>query len=239
MTSKKAYIDSHWLVFVAQGIISLLFGWYIMFTENKNIDVLVAVLATTLLALGIIEMSNVIYRNRMQNTWFLNLAVAIIEICVSLVLLFTMSLGSAFQLIVIACYTICRGIFEILIGLKSIDDTTDKFIWLVCGICGVILGFVVLNSGHFSSTAFLQFFGTYMMIFGLGSIIYGIHNHDQAKEYRLEQSEKRKRAAAARRIKSGKRLNTNLLKSPKTAKAKKSTKLSRSRKTRSRRSTKK
>ncbi|MBQ9020176.1 DUF308 domain-containing protein [Candidatus Saccharibacteria bacterium] len=198
MTTKRSYIDSHWLVFAIQGVISILFGWYIMFTEDKNIDTLVAVLATTLLALGIIEMFNVIYRNRMQHTWYLNLAIALIEIAVALTLLFTMSLGPAFQLVVIAAYTICRGLFEILIGLKSIDDSTDKFIWLVCGICGVIIGFVVLNSGHFAETAFLQFFGTYMMIFGLGCVIYGVHNRSQVQEYHLARSAAGKKAAATR-----------------------------------------
>lgn len=193
MTVKKSYIDSHWLVFIFQGLISLLFGWYIMFTPNTDMTTLITVVGTTLLGLGIIEMFNVIYRSRMQHTWQLNLAIAVIEVCVAFLLLFTVHLGTAFQLIVIASYTLARGIFEILIGLKSIDDSTDKFIWLVCGICGAVLGFVVFNSGHFSTTAFLQFFGTYMMIFGVSNLIYGVHNRDQAKEYKLEQAEKRKK----------------------------------------------
>lgn len=192
MTVKKSYIDSHWLVFIFQGIISLLFGWYIMFTENTDMTTLITVVGTTLLGLGIIEMFNVIYRSRMQHTWMLNLSIAVIEICVAFLLLFTVNSGTAFQLVVIAVYTLCRGVFEILIGLKSIDDSTDKFIWLVCGVCGAILGFVVLNSGHFSTTAFLQFFGTYMMIFGVANLIYGVHNRDQAKEYKFEQAAKRK-----------------------------------------------
>lgn len=204
MATKKSYIDSHWLVFVFQGIISLLFGWYIMFTPSTDLNVLITVVATTLLGLGIIEMFNVIYRSHMQQTWMLSLAIAVIEICVAFLLFFTMNLGTALQLTIIAIYTLARGIFEILIGLKSVDDSTDKFIWLVCGICGAILGFVVFNSGSFSTTAFLQFFGTYMMIFGIGSLIYGVHNRDQAKEYRLEQSEKRKKAARRRQSKSAK-----------------------------------
>lgn len=162
-----------------------------MFTPNTDVPMLITVVGCTLLGLGIIEMFNVIYRSRMQHTWLMNLAIAIIEICVAFLLLFTVNLGVALQLTIIAVYTLTRGIFEILIGLKSVDDSTDKFIWIVCGICGAILGFVVFNSGNFSTTAFLQFFGTYMMIFGVANLIYGVHNRDQVKEYKLEQSARR------------------------------------------------
>lgn len=199
MAIKKSYVDSHWLVYIFQGIISLLFGWYIMFTPNTDIPMLITIVGCTLLGLGIIEMFNVIYRSHMQHTWLLNLAIAVIEICVAFLLLFTLGQGTALQLTIIACYTLARGIFEILIGLKSIDDSTDKFIWLVCGICGAILGFVVFNSGHFATTAFLQFFDTYMMIFGVANLIYGVHNRDQAKEYQLEQASKRKKNKKARK----------------------------------------
>ena len=192
MAIKKSYVDSHWLVYVFQGIISLLFGWYIMFTPNTDINFLITVVGVVLLGLGIIEMFNVIYRSHMQQTWLLNLTIAVIEICVAFLLLFTLGQGTALQLTIIACYTLARGIFEILISLKSVDDATDKFIWMVCGICGAILGFVVFNAGNFSTTAFLQFFGTYMMIFGVANLIYGVHNRDQAKEYQLQQTNRKK-----------------------------------------------
>lgn len=204
MTTKKSFIDSHWLVFVLQGVISLLFGWYIMFTGSTDVRTLVSVVGVTLLGLGIIEMFNVLHRSRRKETWGLNFGIAAIEVAVALALLMALDQNAAWQLTIIAAYTLCRGVFEILIGLKSVDDSTDKFIWLVCGICGAILGFVVFNSGHFATTAFLQFFGTYMMIFGLSNLIYGVHNRDQQREYKRELSEKRKAARAKRAKKSKK-----------------------------------
>ena len=205
MTTKKKFIDSHWLVFALQGVISLLFGWYIMFTGRTDLRMLVTVVGVTLLGLGIVELFNVLHRHTHQETWGLNLGIAAIEIAVSLALLMTLDQNVAWHLTIIAAYTLCRGIFEILIGLKSIDDSTDKFIWLVCGICGAILGFVILNSGHFATTAFLQFFGTYMMIFGLGNLIYGVHNRDQQREYKRELADKRKKSAKKSTTKTAKK----------------------------------
>lgn len=187
MTTPKKYIDSHWLIFAFQGIISLLFGWFVMFTGITDVTALVAIVGAFLLGLGVIELFNLLHRTHLKETWGLSLSVSVIEIAVALVLLFTLNQNVALHLAIIACYTIFRGVFEILIGLKSIDDSTDKLIWTICGICGVIMGFVILNSGTLGyQNTFLQFFGAYMMVFGLCNLIYGVHNRDQKHIAKLE-----------------------------------------------------
>ena len=197
MTTPRKYIDSHWLVFSFQGIISLLFGWFVMFTGITDTTSLVAIVGAFLLGLGVVELFNLLRHTHLKETWGLSLAIAVVEIGVALALLFTLNQNIALHLAIIACYTAFRGIFEILIGLKSIDDSTDKLIWTICGICGVIMGFVILNSGTLGyENTFLQFFGAYMMIFGLCSLIYGVHNRDQKYTAKLE----RRQAAATRRV---------------------------------------
>ena len=88
--SKKKYIESHWLIFGLQGVVALLFGWYVMFTGITDIPALIAVVGCTLLALGIVETFNLLHRKRMQYNWGLPLAIALIEIVVAILLLFTM-----------------------------------------------------------------------------------------------------------------------------------------------------
>lgn len=185
MANRRKYIESHWLVFVFQGIIGLLFGWFVMFTGTSNVSTLVTIVAVTLLLLGIVDAFNLLYRKRRQHAWGLTVVVAVIEIAVSLALLLTINQNYAWHLAIIAIYTICRGVFDILIGLRSLTDPTDRFMYVVCGMCGVILGFVILNSGQFTeTTTFIKFFGTYMMIYGLTNLIYGIHNKNELSEQR-------------------------------------------------------
>lgn len=199
MSIKKKYVDSHWLIFAIQGIIALLFGWFTMFTGTKNTIGLVVIVGTTLLGLGIIELLNLLYRTHAKETWYLSLSIATVEIAVAMLLLFTLRQNLSFHLGVIACYTLARGVFEILIGFKSVDDLTDKTIWVISGICGAILGFVILNSGKINSQAFIQFFGAYMMIFGLANLIYGIHNNDQSRQLAAERKAIATKAAKARK----------------------------------------
>lgn len=187
--TKLKYIDSRWPVFAVQGVIALLFGWFVMFTGVTDVKALVVVVGVTLLGLGIVETANLFHRAHTRSTLGLSLAIALFEVGIALALLFTLDQNPAWHLTMVAIYTLVRGIFEILIGLRSVDDSTDRSIWVICGICGAIVSFAILNSGHFANTAtFVKFFGSYMMVFGLCNLIYGVHNRDQCKAYLAEKA---------------------------------------------------
>lgn len=186
MSTKLKYIDSHWGIFALQGVVALLFGWFALFTNSSDIQTLVIVVGSVLLSLGIIELLNLLARARTKNTWGVSLVMAILEISAGLALLFTYEQNVAWHLIVIAAYTILRGIFEIILGLKAIDDLTDKFIWILAGICACIMGVVILNTGHLGTIPFIKYFGSYMMVFGVVNLIYSVHNNEQGKDYRSE-----------------------------------------------------
>lgn len=107
------------------------------------------------------------------------------------------------QLSTLAAYTVIRGIFELVIGFRTTVDPTDRFIWVLTGIAGIIFGIVILNSGHLMNIDFVRFFGAYLFIFGVSSLIYGVHNRSQ----KLEDREARAEAAkAARKTKATKKL---------------------------------
>ena len=187
MTTPRKYIDSHCLYFAVQGLIALLFGWFVAFTGINDSTTLVSCASIVMLGLGAIELTNLLHRTRLKETWGLSLAIAVMEIVVAVLLLFTLNQNPAWHLGIIATYTAVRGVLEILVGLHSVDDRTDKTLWVICGICGAVLGLVILNSGDsINTTAFLRAFGIYMIMFGLSSLFYGVHNHDQKQSYKEE-----------------------------------------------------
>ena len=201
MSTKLKYIDSHWGIFALQGIVALLFGWFALFTNSSDIQTLVIVVGSVLLSLGIIELLNLLARARTKNTWGVSLVMAILEISAGLALLFTYEQNVAWHLIVIAAYTILRGIFEIILGLKAIDDLTDKFIWILAGVCACIMGVVILNSGHLGTIPFIKYFGSYMMVFGVVNLIYSVHNNEQGKDYRSEKLAAKKKMSKTLELK--------------------------------------
>ena len=230
MSIKRKYIDSHWLVFAFEGAIALMFGWFALFTNLADTSALVSIVGSMLLGLGIIELFNLLRRAHLNETWGFVLVSALLEIATAFALLFTSDNEAVWHLALIAGYTVARGVLEILVGLKSVDDKTDKFIWVVIGICGAVMGFVILNSGSTTveqnAPAFIKAFGAYMTLYGLANLIYGVHNHDQESDFRAE------RSAAAKR---GAKKLAAIAKTP----AKKSIKKPATRKTTARKSTKK
>ena len=208
MSTKLKYIDSHWGIFALQGIVALLFGWFALFTSSSDIQTLVIVVGSVLLSLGIIELLNLLARTRTKNTWGVSLVMAILEISAGLALLFTYEQNVAWHLVVIAAYTILRGIFEIILGLRSIDDLTDKFIWILAGVCACIMGVVILNTGHLGTIPFIKYFGSYMMVFGVVNLIYSVHNNEQGKDYRSEKLAAKKKISKTLELKTPVSKNT-------------------------------
>ena len=76
-------------------------------------------------------------------------------------------------------------------------DPTDRFIRILAGACGCVIGVVILNAGGFEITTFIRFFGAFMLIVGVTSLIYGVHNRSQ----NIEDKVARKQAAKSRKKK--------------------------------------
>ena len=184
----RKYIDSHWVIFVLKGIVSLLFGGYALFATNHDRLTMVTLAGLFLLILSIIEFINAIYRASQKTGWAVSVSIAVIDAVVALALLFTRDQNVEWHLIMVAAYTIFRGIFELISGFRATIDPTDRFTWIFGGMCGAIMGFAILNSANF----FFSFFGAYLLILGTCSLFYGVHNRAQ----KLEDKVARKEAAA-------------------------------------------
>ena len=186
---KRKYIDSHWLVFIFQGIIALFFGCVTLFTSSESSGRLIPLVGISLLALAVVEFANSLYRSRRKDGWLVSTLVALFDAGFGLGLIFVANGDMVWHLSLLAGYTALRGIFEILIGFRTTVDPTDRFIWVLCGVFGVVFGFVIFNSGHLQNVDFLRFFGAYMLILGVSSLFYGVHNREQGVEDREARSE--------------------------------------------------
>ena len=194
MARARKFIETHWLFFAFQGIVSILFGAFILFTNITTISSLTGIIGVSLLLLGVIEIFSMIYRKHYGNSLLLSLILSASEIAIAMMLLFTQDYNMAWALTLLAIYTIGRGVLELLLAFTAVTDKTDRFMWGTCGICGAVIGIVILNSGGFlDQTAFTKFFSAYMMIYGVTNLFYGIHNRNEL----AEQKEARKIARAA------------------------------------------
>ncbi len=192
----RKYIDSHWLTFVIRGIVAVLFGWITLFHSNNSFPTIISIIGLFLISLCIIEFVNALHRTKNKSGWIVSIAVALFDAAAALLLIFAPG-NLVWHLVIIAIYTIIRGIAEIVIGFRTTVDPTDRFIWILTGVCGTIMGIVILNSGSIDVNSFVRFFGAYLLIFGISSLIYGVDNRHQKLEDRKARSE----AAKSRKTK--------------------------------------
>lgn len=196
---KRKFIDKHWLIFVLRGAISLGFGLFALGGKIKDIPLAISFVAVFLLVMGIIDSSSALYNSAKKRDWINSVVDALIDVVAAIALLFIMDKNILYTLIAISIYTIASGIIDIIHGFISTEDKTDRFIRIVAGICGAVMGFVILNAGDFEMSTFIRFFGAYIAIVGVCSLIYGVHNRDQEIEDRIARKETAKKAAATRR----------------------------------------
>ena len=195
----RKYIDKHWTVFMVRGVLAGVFGLLVLFGGISSIEQIVAVISMFLLLLGIIDSTSALYNSAKKRGWINSIIDALVDVVAAVILLFFARNDLVFSLVVISVYTILSGLIDIFHGFISTVDPTDRFIRILAGICGCIMGIVILNAGNFEITTFVRFFGVYMLLVGITSLIYGAHNRNQEIEDKVARKESRKSARKSRK----------------------------------------
>ncbi|MBQ9018071.1 DUF308 domain-containing protein [Candidatus Saccharibacteria bacterium] len=189
----RRFIDKHWLTFVFRGGLGAVFGFLLLFGGMNNYESVIAMTSVFLLGMGIIDALSALYSSTKKKGWLNSVVDALVDVAAALALLFAARSDLVLSLAVVALYVFVSGVIDIFHGFLSTVDPTDRFIRVLAGVIGCVMGLVILNSGTFEIMTFLRFFGAYMLIVGVTSMIYGVHNHSQRVEDSVARSEARKK----------------------------------------------
>lgn len=188
----RRFIDKHWMVFLVRGTLATLFGCFALFGGMANIENAIAMISVFLLFVGIIDAVGALYCSTKKHGWINAIIDALVDVIAALAMLFFAKDDLANTVVILSVYTIVSGIIDIFHGFLSTVDPTDRFIRILAGICGCVIGAVILNAGGFEITTFIRFFGAYMLIVGVTSLIYGVHNRSQDIEDKIARKQARK-----------------------------------------------
>ncbi len=197
----RRYIDKHWFVFCLRGVLAGCFGLLALFGVMEDFEMVISVVAIFLLLMGIVDSVSALYASVKKHGWVNSVIDALIDIVAAMGLLFFAKNNIVAGLVIIAVYTIISGVIDIFHGFLSTVDPTDRFIRVLAGVLGCVIGIVIINAGNFEVSTFMRFFGAYMLIVGVTSMIYSVHNRSQNIEDKKARSE-----AAKNRKKSTKKV---------------------------------
>lgn len=187
----RKYIDKHWGVFVARGILAGIFGFLLLFNGMMGVENIIAEISVFLLLMGIVDSVSALYNSSKRRGWVNSVIDAGVDIVAAIALLF-FAKDLVTSVAILSVYTVVSGIIDVFHGFLSTVDPTDRFIRIMAGACGCIIGIVILNAGNFEITTFARFFGAYMLIVGVTSAIYGVHNRAQNIEDKVARKQARK-----------------------------------------------
>ena len=190
----RRFIDKHWMVFLVRGGLAAAFGVFALFFGATNLDVTIAIISILLLFMGIIDAVGALYCSTKKHGWINAVIDALVDVVAAIALLFVASGNLANYVVILSVYTIISGVIDIFHGFLSTVDPTDRFIRILVGACGCVIGIVILNAGNFEISTFIRFFGTYMLLVGATSLIYGVHNRAQNIEDKIARRESRKKS---------------------------------------------
>ena len=195
----RRFIDKHWFVFIVRGLMAAIFGFLALFSTNTDLEIVNSVIVVFLLLMGIVDAVSALYASVKKHGWLNSVIDALVDIVAALALLFFAKGNLVNTLVVIAVYTIVSGLIDIFHGFLSTVDPTDRFIRVLAGVIGCVMGAVIFNAGEFELMTFVRFFGVYMLVVGITSLVYGVHNRSQNIEDKVARSEartkKRKKSA--------------------------------------------
>ena len=188
----RRFIDKHWLVFVLRGGLAAIFGFLALFGGLGDLNAVLSMIVVFLLLMGIIDATGALYNSLKKHGWVTSVIDALIDVTAAVCLLFFAQDNLVMSTVVLAVYTFGSGLIDVFHGFLSTVDPTDRFIRVLAGIIGCVMGFVILNAGRFETMTFVRFFGAYLLIVGVTSMIYGIHNRAQNIEDKIARSQAKK-----------------------------------------------
>lgn len=189
--NERGYIDKHWMVFIARGVLAVLFGLLMIFNYNLGLEVLMIPICVFLLTMGAIDATNAVFNADKKRDWINCVVDAVIDVVATIILLAAGQNDLIAEIMVLAVYMVGSGVVDLCHAMLAHEDRTDRFIRLLIGAIGVVIGVVALNAGKFEMIEFFRFFGTYVLMVGITSLIYGVHNRDQSLTYQEELAEAR------------------------------------------------
>lgn len=188
----RKFIDKHWTVFIIRGILAAVFGFIALFGLMSDIWQIVSLIGIFLLLMGIVDSVGALYASSKKHGWLNYIIDAVVDVAAALALLFWGNGDLTICTIVLSVYTIISGLIDIFHGFLSTVDPTDRFVRILAGGIGCVLGIVILNAGNFEISTFIRFFGAYLLIVGVTSLIYGVHNRAQNIEDKVARKQAHK-----------------------------------------------
>lgn len=165
-------VDNLWGWFVAQGVVTLLFGLVALFWPGVTLVTLVMLVAVYIFAIGVMLFVRGLMKSKKAQSWWFGALMGVVSAGLGVYLLFNPNIAIGTFLTVVGVLLLVRGVFDLFLAAYVIKGKDGRALWVLSGVVGIVAAIVLWRYPVEAGTAFVWVLGLYAMIAGIVSLIY-------------------------------------------------------------------
>ena len=165
-------VDNLWGWFVAQGVVTLLFGLVALFWPGVTLVTLVMLVAAYIFAIGVMLFVRGIIKSKKSQSWWFGALMGVVSAGLGVYLLINPNVAIGTFLTVVGLLLLVRGVFDLFLAAYIIKAKDGRALWILSGVVGIVAAIVLWRYPVEAGTAFVWVLGLYALIAGIVSLIY-------------------------------------------------------------------
>lgn len=182
----ERFVDNLWGWFVAQGIVTLLFGLVALFWPGVTLVTLVMLVAAYIFALGVMLFIRGLLKSKRTQSWWFGALMGLVGAGLGVYLIINPNVAIGTFLIIVGLLLLVRGVFDLFLAAYIIKAKDGRALWIVSGVVGIIAAIVLWRYPVEAGTAFVWVLGLYAVIAGVISLIYAYRARSFIDQMKVE-----------------------------------------------------
>ncbi len=182
MFDKKLSITKEiwWLVLIT-GVVSSLFGLMALFWPKLTLATLVYMYAMFVVVIGAFSLFEALSNIKKDPLWWLMTLFAVFNIVIGVFLLRNPLITAAIFVILLAVFVFVQSIMDLVIASYA-GKGDGRWLWVLTGVFGLAMGFIILFYPVAASVAFVWVLGVYALVHGVVAIAYAMQTRSMVKK---------------------------------------------------------
>jgi len=179
-TKTKRMTKKIWWSLVLGGSASIVFGLFAMFWPDKTLSVLTWVFGIFVIAMGALWAYQGLTHMKTDRLWWLSALFGALAVSVGIYSIASPTIVITLFTVLLTIYIFAQSLLDLVIA--SYSERSDKWIWVMIGALGIVLGLVIIFNPLSASMAFVWVLGLYALIHGMAAIASAMMAKDQFKK---------------------------------------------------------
>lgn len=176
------HLARNWWTFVLQGIIAIIFGVLALIRPGMTLEALVLLFAIWALVDGVLALISSVGAAEAHEPWWPFVLVGLLGIAAGVVTFRWPGLTALALLLVIAYWSILRGILAIAAAVRLRHEIQGEWWLILNGLASVVFGAVVILFPVAGALTVIWLIGFYAVIFGVMVLMLGFRLRTLARQ---------------------------------------------------------